>query len=288
MSKARSINLRILALAVPLTALVACATTPQSDSVAKAEKAYNEALSIVKPEHEEANEFLSLSQEALHKAEHRGLSSDENISAAESAADVEHLAYVAEKNAETAIALSRKAQGADQLAQLNLDLEAAKLAQAEREAQKMAAANAASESDSKKELAAALANAQSAGAKVETRGDSIAVSFENVNFETAKAEIPSSFESTLKGIAGALSKRPEAKVVISGHTDSTGPQGLNMNLSTMRALSVKTFLVNEGLSRDRVDTEGLGPTKPIASNDTPQGRAMNRRVEIVISGAESE
>lgn len=288
MSKARSINLRVLAVAVPLTALVACATTPQSNSVAKAEKAYNEALSIVKPEHKEANEFLALSQEALHKAEHRGLSFDEGISADESAAEVEHLAYVAEKNAETAIALSRKAQGADQLAQLNLDLEAAKLAQADREAQKLAAAKAANDADSKTALTTALANAESAGAKVETRGDSISVTFENVNFETAKAEIPASFESTLKGIADALVKRPDAKVVVTGHTDSTGPQGFNMNLSTMRALSVKTFLVNEGLSRDRVDTEGLGPTKPIASNDTPQGRAMNRRVEIVISGAESE
>ena len=85
----------------------------------------------------------------------------------------------------------------------------------------------------------------------------------------------------IKEVADALKQQAALKVRIDGHTDSTGDAAKNLDLSKRRAESVKAALVKLGIDAARLTTEGLGQTKPLATNDTPQGRAENRRVEFV-------
>ena len=86
----------------------------------------------------------------------------------------------------------------------------------------------------------------------------------------------------LQQIAEALAAQPAVKLRIEGHTDSSGDPAKNLDLSKRRAEAVKNALVKQhNLAADRMTTEGLGDTKPTAKNDTPQGRAENRRVEFV-------
>jgi len=85
----------------------------------------------------------------------------------------------------------------------------------------------------------------------------------------------------IKQVADALKQQPALKVRVEGHTDSTGDAAKNLDLSKRRAESVKAALVKLGIGADRLTADGLGQTKPLAPNETPQGRAENRRVEFV-------
>jgi len=80
--------------------------------------------------------------------------------------------------------------------------------------------------------------------------------------------------------ASILKKNPDLKVEIDGHTDSTGPAAYNMKLSENRAKAVMDYFVAKGIDPKRLATKGFGLTRPAASNDTKEGRAKNRRVEL--------
>jgi OmpA-OmpF porin, OOP family len=69
-------------------------------------------------------------------------------------------------------------------------------------------------------------------------------------------------------------------VVIEGHTDNVGNRDANVRLSKARAEAVRNYLISKGITRNRLTTVGLGPDQPVASNDTPEGRARNRRVQL--------
>ena len=108
--------------------------------------------------------------------------------------------------------------------------------------------------------------------------------FDQLGFEFNKATIlPASYPS-LDELAQTLNQ-PEAstwKLKIEGHTDSKGATEYNMKLSQMRALAVKSYLESKGISADRISALGYGESRPIASNDTEEGRAKNRRVEFTV------
>jgi len=97
-----------------------------------------------------------------------------------------------------------------------------------------------------------------------------------------KAEVkPESF-GTLKSIADVLKENGSVKVKIMGHTDSDGDDAKNMELSQRRAASVKSELVSKfSIDASRMETEGAGETSPVAPNDTPANKALNRRVELI-------
>ena len=86
----------------------------------------------------------------------------------------------------------------------------------------------------------------------------------------------------LDEVAAAMQGSPNVKVEIQGHTDNTGSLALNERLSLERAESVKTYLIGRGIDSNRLGTKGFGPNRPIATNDTPEGRTENRRIEFVI------
>jgi outer membrane protein OmpA-like peptidoglycan-associated protein len=104
-----------------------------------------------------------------------------------------------------------------------------------------------------------------------------------VQFESGSARISPKSQQLVDEVAIALKGHPEFKnVEIEGHTDSTGPVEFNDKLSKERAESVKQALVERGVDPKRLQTEGYGPHKPMAPNDTPAGRARNRRVEFTV------
>lgn len=79
-----------------------------------------------------------------------------------------------------------------------------------------------------------------------------------------------------------LKQENKKKIRVDGHTDATGTENYNVWLSDKRAASVKKFLEDNGVAESRISTKGLGPSKPIADNKTPEGRQKNRRVEVII------
>lgn len=128
------------------------------------------------------------------------------------------------------------------------------------------------------------------GAQVERVDDGIVVTFDDnsgVQFDTNMYNITSKSQVTLDKMADILIEYPDTQVLVVGHTDSTGGDELNMNLSKNRAMSVTNYFVERrGLDAGRFTTNWYGKTAPIADNSTAEGRAKNRRVNIAIIPSE--
>lgn len=107
-----------------------------------------------------------------------------------------------------------------------------------------------------------------------------------VLFETAKWQLLPTAQTKLNDVADALTKQDkDSAMVVEGHTDLQGKDAMNQELSQKRAESVRTYLVSRGIAADRITAMGFGPTRSIADNASPEGRANNRRVEIVVKPA---
>jgi len=114
-------------------------------------------------------------------------------------------------------------------------------------------------------------------------GQSILVNLpDGVTFDVDSSALRPGFRGTLDEIANSLNRYPNSLVDVYGHTDSTGSDQYNQSLSERRASTVANYLLTRGVSGARLRSQGFGETMPIASNDTIEGRARNRRVEIKI------
>lgn len=102
----------------------------------------------------------------------------------------------------------------------------------------------------------------------------------NVNFETGSAKLLESSFTALNNVVRIMNANPGLHVKIEGHTDNTGTDAINNQLSIDRAKACYDYLVSQGISQGRLSYKGYGSSRPIASNDTPEGRAQNRRVEF--------
>lgn len=121
------------------------------------------------------------------------------------------------------------------------------------------------------------------GVEVVREGDNLRLVMpSNITFATDQSYISSGFNDTLNAIANVMNKYEKTYLSVEGHTDSTGKDSYNINLSRERAQSVKDYLVNQQIMAARVSTKGYGETRPIATNESANGRAQNRRVEIQI------
>jgi outer membrane protein OmpA-like peptidoglycan-associated protein len=107
----------------------------------------------------------------------------------------------------------------------------------------------------------------------------------SIYFEVNKTEVKPAMRERLSEIAKALATVGNRHVLVEGHTDSTGADDYNLKLSRLRAEAVRSILIAGGVSADRIESQGYGKTRPVASNATATGKAQNRRVEIVIQGA---
>lgn len=120
--------------------------------------------------------------------------------------------------------------------------------------------------------------------KVDTVGCMVeqTVALQNVNFEFGSDQLTAGAKTILDGIGGSLLAQTSVKVLITGHTDALGPQSYNLSLSQRRAKSVMLYLAGKGVEPTRLSADGEGEFSPVASNDTEEGRAQNRRVEFKI------
>lgn len=116
-----------------------------------------------------------------------------------------------------------------------------------------------------------------AGANVNARG---CWEVKDLQFEVGTAEIQSAYYEDLGRVVGILKQNPGIEVEIQGHTDSQGAEAMNRELSERRAKAVRDYLVENGVDSARLRYKGYGESNPVASNDTAEGRAQNRRVEL--------
>jgi outer membrane protein OmpA-like peptidoglycan-associated protein len=144
--------------------------------------------------------------------------------------------------------------------------------------------------------AAAKAEAEKAGLRAQLRAQlnsilqtedsarGLIVNMSDVLFDTGSVTLKPGAREKLAKVSGIVLAHPGLLLQVEGHTDSVGSEDFNQRLSEQRAGSVREFLIGQGVNENAITAEGFGKTEPVASNDTPDGRQRNRRVEIVVNG----
>jgi outer membrane protein OmpA-like peptidoglycan-associated protein len=273
-----------------------CATTPPPRELVDARTAYREAA---------AGNASTYDPAALHTAR-------ESLDAAERAyaydpggTKARDLGYIADRKAKVAMASGDTlfAEAEQQKARQRLDVlaasatrelrgtrralqeskvEGAKTAAqlaAEKEARLAAEKNAAAALDSLKKMEAVMA------VQEEERGTVITLSGA-VLFPSGESTLLPAAQGALDNVAEVLLAEKDRKILIEGHTDSVGSHSFNMELSRNRANAVRDYLVSKGVPQKTIEAQGVGPDRPVADNKSAEGRANNRRVEIVVRPAE--
>jgi outer membrane protein OmpA-like peptidoglycan-associated protein len=202
-----------------------------------------------------------LEAKARHEAER------EAAEAARRAAEAERRAHAAEEN---------------RIAAENAKLDAER-AKTEAERGRIVAEQEASDARLARENARAeLREAMARITAVRETARGLIVSLPNILFATDRAELKPEGREALAKISGILQIAEGYTLSVEGHTDSVGSEDYNLDLSRRRAMSVRDYLISQGLSREHVSAQGLGESQPVASNDSASGRQENRRVEIVV------
>ena len=128
------------------------------------------------------------------------------------------------------------------------------------------------------------AQLQGTGVSVTRNGDNIILNMPgNITFATNSSNVSADFYRVLDSVALVINEFEKTYVDVIGHTDNTGADAYNQQLSEARASSVARYLESQKVLQARILTRGMGESSPIASNDTPQGRSLNRRVEIILT-----
>jgi outer membrane protein OmpA-like peptidoglycan-associated protein len=121
------------------------------------------------------------------------------------------------------------------------------------------------------------------GARIERIGEGIKITFSSgILFDVDKADLRPEAQTDLSKLATILDKYPDTNILIEGHTDSSGSEEHNLALSERRARAVQTYLAEHAVSSGRMSAMWYGESQPIADNATPEGRQLNRRVEVAV------
>jgi outer membrane protein OmpA-like peptidoglycan-associated protein len=212
---------------------------------------------------------LREAEQALQKAE-KAWKDDEDRE------EVDHLAYVAERKVAIAGATAEQAVAEAEVKRLGEERDRVLLESRSREAQQaqqQAQTATARATQLEQELKALKARETERGLEL-TLGD--------VLFEVNQATLKPGAMRNLYQLAEFLNQNPTRHVMIEGHTDSTGSEATNLELSLRRAEAIRNFLITSGVNPGRITARGHGEMYPIASNDTAAGRQQNRRVEVVV------
>ena len=188
-------------------------------------------------------------------------------------------ALASQQKAAAEATAAQAAQQAAEAAQLSAQQKAAAEADAQRA--RLAAAQAESE---KAELRKQLLQQLSSILQTHDTVRGLIVNMSDVLFDTGSYTLKPGAREKLAKISGILLAYPALKVQVEGHTDSVGSDDFNQRLSEQRAESVREYLVDQQVPANAVTAFGFGKTKPVATNDTPEGRQANRRVELVVNG----
>jgi outer membrane protein OmpA-like peptidoglycan-associated protein len=195
------------------------------------------------------------------------------------------LAYVAQRRAEIAGAEGGREKADRKRAAADKDFKAAQIAGLEnyQKTKEALATEKAARVEAERKAAAAMASlAEIAKVKEESRGVVITLSG-SVLFATGKSDLLPIARDKLNQVGKALTDQGFKSIVVQGYTDSVGSASDNDALSLRRAQSVRDYLVTRGVPSEKATAEGKGASNPVASNSTPDGRAENRRVEIVVT-----
>lgn len=188
---------------------------------------------------------------------------------AESEEEMTTLAYIGNNEVLTALEVRNLKQAETEMVRLNEMSGQLALQSRERETQKVLA--------EKSQLEQQLAELQ---AEKTERG--MVMTLGDVLFATGKADLMPGAITMVMRLAHFMQQYPEKRLMIEGHTDSTGSAAFNLRLSEDRANAVRNVLLSEGVDGNRIETIGYGMSKPVASNNTAEGRQQNRRVEVII------
>jgi outer membrane protein OmpA-like peptidoglycan-associated protein len=124
---------------------------------------------------------------------------------------------------------------------------------------------------------------QGTGVSVTRNGDNLVLNMPgNVTFKTGSSDLNPDFFKVLDSVGLVLKEYDKTLVIIAGHTDNVGSDQMNQDLSQKRAISVGQYLAGRGVSDTRMMINGFGESRPVASNDSPEGRTQNRRVELTL------
>ncbi len=191
-------------------------------------------------------------------------------------ADAERMKQQAEQAAQEATRQKEEAERARQTA-----LEQQRLAEAESDKARQAAAKAEGE---KAQLRSQLLDQLNSVLQTRDSVRGLIVNMSDVLFDTGSSTLKPVAREKLAKISGIVLAHPGLKLQIEGHTDSVGSDDFNQQLSERRSDTVRDFLAEQGVPASSMSAKGFGKSLPVASNDTPDGRQRNRRVELVVSG----
>jgi outer membrane protein OmpA-like peptidoglycan-associated protein len=263
---------RVILVGATAIVLAACASAPQRSEQLEQARAQIQTLSQDPLAQQAAGRDLEAARKSLQQAEIA-------LQQKQPLATVDHLAYLARRHAEAGEARVSEVHSRQEVARAQEDRNKILMDARSREAQ-----NAQAQSQSAQaQLASAQQQLADLQAKKTDRG--IVVTLGDVLFDTGQATLKPGANLALNRLAIFLSANPQTKIIVEGHTDSRGSDEYNEVLSERRARAVATELMSRGISTDQLQTLGRGKGYPVASNDTPEGRQQNRRVEIVFSDA---
>jgi len=199
--------------------------------------------------------------------------------------ETSHLAYLTEQKAGIAVAVAQQKAAEDEAQRLSAQREDIRVSARTREAD---LAHAQAEAATDQAVAAtarskALEQELAALKASDTERGLVMTLQEGVLFEYDKAELKSGAMRSLEPLITFLREHPDRTLLIEGHTDSTGSDAYNSDLSQRRAEAVRDFLASNGISADRIVARGYGESYPVTTNTTEAGRQQNRRVEVVIA-----
>jgi outer membrane protein OmpA-like peptidoglycan-associated protein len=279
-------NLSILGFLVAL-ATVGCAAAVPPQELANARNVYDRAskgpaTSLNPTDLHTAKEALSAAERSFDKQGDTQVTRDLSYVAARRAETAESRARTMQTTAEKEAAIKQMHAGTSaELAHANDEIESKDKALQTQGAALTSEVQRRKEAE-KRAAQAAADLAKFASVKQDPRGMIITLSGE-VLFQSNKSELFPGAQLKLDGVAKALTEQdPNSTMVVEGHTDSQGMAANNQVLSEKRAQAVRTYLVAHGVAADRITAVGFGQGTPIAPNNTPEGRANNRRVEIVV------
>jgi outer membrane protein OmpA-like peptidoglycan-associated protein len=266
--------------------LAGCAASVPPAELVNAREAYA---------HASASQAAQLVPAELHKAQASLAEAEKSFADDPSSFRTRDLAYVADRKAKLAEALAVTAAGNAVTAKANKDFQSAQTEIVKNTKEDLAAsqrsdtlksAKLAAEQKARLEAESRATDAQAelsklAAVKEESRGLVITLSG-SVLFASNKSALLPSAQNRLNQVADALMENKERKLTVEGHTDSRGSSASNMLLSQQRADAVRSYIVSRGYRGDLILAQGIGQDRPVADNASAEGRANNRRVEIIV------
>ncbi|MFW6093419.1 MAG: OmpA family protein [Pseudomonadota bacterium] len=278
----------VLGCAAVLVLAAGCAGVPESEVLDQARAEFSVA--------DEQDRMYDFASRPMNQARQHLRRAEELQAAGERLELIEHEAVMARQYVALAEAQTQRGLTQEEIDQADRRRQALLLEMEEQRAGEASQRAAAAESEleaARAELAHAEERARNLSETVselevaqDERGTVFTLS--DVVFDFDSAELNEGGRRTLARIADTLSEYPEGRILVEGYTDSVGDDEYNQSLSERRARSVRDAFIDQGIDPQRIRAEGHGESYPVASNDTAEGRQLNRRVEIVVASGGEE